>query len=94
MVVAFSVVSALAGKRPSVPADQSHLQIRQMIKESEEWDRNVDSIQEQMDNMSAAMQRLGNHAQDYGEDVNNQIRAINDQINLIYNDIYNNKATR
>ncbi len=61
----------------------------QMIKVREDWDKNVDNIQEQMDNMSAAMQRLGDHAQDYSEDVNAQIRTINDQINLIYNDIYN-----
>lgn len=60
----------------------------QMVRVSEEWDKNVDNIHEQMDNMSAAMQRLGDHAQDYGEDVNRQIRQINDQINLIYNDIY------
>ncbi|MBR3518191.1 MAG: hypothetical protein IKO10_17950 [Lachnospiraceae bacterium] len=61
----------------------------EMIKVDQEWDKNVDSIHEQMDNMSAVMQRLGDHAQDYGEDVNAQIRTINDQINTIYNDIYN-----
>ncbi|MBR6155869.1 MAG: hypothetical protein IKQ27_02845 [Lachnospiraceae bacterium] len=60
----------------------------QMIKTGEEWDKNADNLQEQMDSISAVMTRLGDHAQDYGEDVNDQIRAINDQINQIYNDIY------
>ena len=56
----------------------------QLVKIDQEWNDNMDSIHQQLDAMSGTMTRLGDHSTEYTTEANQQLRAINDQMNKIY----------
>ena len=82
-----AAAASVDSARDGLDAILSYLNAQQdleLVKVDKEWDSNVDSIHRQLDGMSGTMSRLGEHSAGYTEEVNGQLRDINDQINRIY----------
>ncbi len=50
-----------------------------------QFDTNRENLHDQLRGMSDSIKNLGSHASDYSDVVNDDLRAVNDQINIIFN---------
>lgn len=84
-----SIKSATRDARSIVDYVNGQSSIR-FSKMGKEFDTNREKLHEQLKGMSGSLQSLSSNASDYSDVLNEDLRAVNDQINIIFNILADN----